>query len=322
MEKNEMYLGIDVGSVSTNIVLMDVQDNHRILEKLYIRTNGQPIDAVNRGLAVLYEKGYSDDSIAGVGVTGSARTLIGYIVGADIVKNEIIAHAIAAICEIPTVRTVLEIGGQDSKIILVRDQVITDFAMNTVCAAGTGSFLDQQAFRLGIPIEQFGDYALRADSPVRVAGRCTVFAESDMIHKQQLGYTKENIIAGLCEALVRNYLNNVAKGKHIEPPVVFQGGVSFNKGIIAAFEQQLGLELVIPENFSVMGAIGAGILAKEKIHESGSVTKFRGFAASTVKPQIKVHYCSDCSNQCEITRAAQNDEMFAVWGDRCGKHQA
>jgi predicted CoA-substrate-specific enzyme activase len=126
----------------------------------------------------------------------------------------------------PNVKTIIEIGGQDSKIILIKNGVVSDFAMNTVCAAGTGSFLDRQAERLGIPIEAFGDYALKADSPVRIAGRCAVFAESDMIHKQQLGYHESNIIMGLCEALVRNYLNNVGKGKEIVQKVFFQGGVA------------------------------------------------------------------------------------------------
>jgi len=134
-----------------------------------------------------------------------------------LVKNEITAHAVAAIQTEKDVKTVLEIGGQDSKIIIIRDGVVTDFAMNTVCAAGTGSFLDRQAERLGIPIEEFGDHALQASVPVRIAGRCAVFAESDMIHKQQLGYNTCDIIAGLCDALVRNYLSNVAKERKSFP---------------------------------------------------------------------------------------------------------
>ncbi len=154
-----------------------------------------------------------DMEICGVGATGSARNLAGVIVGADVVKNEITAHAVAASTVNPKVQTVLEIGGQDSKIIILRDGVVVDFAMNTVCAAGTGSFLDQQASRLNIPIEEFGGLALRGKSPVRIAGRCSVFAESDMIHKQQLGHNLEDIIGGLCEALVRNFLNNLGKGE-------------------------------------------------------------------------------------------------------------
>ncbi len=201
--------------------------------------------------------------VLGAGTTGSARHLSGIIVGADIVKNEITAHAVAALHVVPEVRTVLEIGGQDSKIIILQDGIVVDFAMNTVCAAGTGSFLDHQAARLDIPIEDFGDYALRAESGVQIAGRCSVFAESDMIHKQQVGHPMDSIIFGLCEALVRNYLNNLAKGKNIESPVVFQGGVAANVGMKRAFEEVLEVEVVVPDHFEVMGAIGAALLAQE-----------------------------------------------------------
>jgi predicted CoA-substrate-specific enzyme activase len=214
------YLGIDVGSVSTNLVVMD--EDGKIEEAIYLRTQGQPIKAIQEGLRIL-SKNEKNWDIKGVGTTGSGRQLAAVIAGADVVKNEITAHAVAAMKEVPDVRTVIEIGGQDSKIIILRDGVVTDFAMNTVCAAGTGSFLDQQANRLGIPIEEFGYYALRSQNPVRIAGRCAVFAESDMIHKQQMGYKVEDIIRGLCQALVRNYLNNVGKGKEIRPKVVFQG---------------------------------------------------------------------------------------------------
>ena len=162
----------------------------------------------------------------------SARYLIKAVMGADVAKTEIIAHAVASTTLIPDVNTILEIGGQDSKIIILRNGIVADFAMNSVCAAGTGSFLDHQATRLGIPIEDFGDYAIRSENAVNIAGRCGVFAESDMIHKTQMGYSKEDIIHGLCDALVRNYLNNVGKGKDIKPPIVFQGGVAYNKGII------------------------------------------------------------------------------------------
>ncbi len=312
-------MGIDVGSVSTNVVLMDQKDPTLIVEKLYIRTNGQPIEAVKQGMQTLLQKGYQTDQIMGVGATGSARILIGNILGADVIKNEITAHAIAAITLYPDVRTILEIGGQDSKLIQIEDQVISDFAMNSVCAAGTGSFLDQQSFRLNIKIEDFGEYALRADQAVRIAGRCTVFAESDMIHKQQLGFSKEEIIAGLCEALVRNYLNNLAKGRDLKEPILFQGGVAFNKGIIAAFEKALGKKLIIPEHFNVMGAVGSAILAMENTDTEG--TRFRGLDISGKGIRLRVRSCEDCSNFCELTEALLDEEPISIWGDRCGKWQ-
>lgn len=313
-----MYsLGIDVGSVSTNLVLLD--SNNNVVEKLYIRTKGRPMEAVQSVLAEIGKK-YDDRQIYSVGTTGSGRMIASIQVGADIVKNEITAHAVAAIQTEKDVKTVLEIGGQDSKIIIIRDGVVTDFAMNTVCAAGTGSFLDRQAERLGIPIEEFGDHALRATVPVRIAGRCAVFAESDMIHKQQLGYNTCDIIAGLCDALVRNYLSNVAKGKEILPKVIFQGGVAANKGIHRAFENALNMPVLIPEHYDVMGAVGAAILAREKVSREKTRTNFRGFSVSASNFKSKSFVCSGCSNQCEVVSVLENQQPVGYFGDRCGKY--
>lgn len=311
------YLGIDVGSVSTNLALLNAEK--QVLSSAYLRTMGQPIQMLTKGLKLIREQMQPDWEVAAVGATGSARRLAGVVAGADVVKNEITAHAVAAICQVPGVQTVLEIGGQDSKIMIIRDDIVVDFAMNTVCAAGTGSFLDQQAARLGIPIEEFGDLALRANVPVRIAGRCAVFAESDMIHKQQLGYAMEDIVAGLCEALVRNYLNNVGKGKEILPPVVFQGGVAANAGIRAAFSRALQTEVIVPDRFDVMGAIGAAILAQEAEAVPGFTTRFRGFAVDNPDFRPSSFECRGCANRCEVIQICFQERIVARWGDRCGK---
>lgn len=313
--EDRYYLGIDVGSVSTNLVLID--NNDEIIDKLYIRTGGQPIRSIKQGMRAFAQK-HGHLAVRGVGTTGSARQLAGVLVGADVIKNEITAHAVAALKLVPDVRTILEIGGQDSKIIILKDGVVTDFAMNTVCAAGTGSFLDRQAARLEIPINEFGSYALKSQNPVRIAGRCAVFAESDMIHKQQTGHSIEDIINGLCEALVRNYLSNLAKGKHIEDNVVFQGGVAANVGIISAFERALGKKLVIPKYYDVMGAVGAAYLAKQKMTSSHD-TKFKGFELAETDYRAKSIECSGCSNLCEVIEIMQNGKVIARWGDKCGK---
>ena len=308
-----VYLGVDVGSVSCNVIAID--DAGKLLAKTYIRTHGQPIDAVKQGLAEIEDK-VKNYEIAGVGTTGSGRNLAGVLVGADVVKNEITAHAVAAAAQVSGVQTVLEIGGQDSKIIILRDGVVTDFAMNTVCAAGTGSFLDQQCGRLGIKIEEFGGLALQSTTNVNIAGRCTVFAESDMIHKQQTGAKHEDIIRGLCEALVRNYLNNVAKGKDIQEPIVFQGGVAANQGIKAEFEKALNKKIIIPENFDVMGAIGAALLAREA---PPGKSKFKGFAIKNTDFKTTAFQCTDCANKCEVVEFRENGQVIARWGDRCNK---
>lgn len=311
-----IYLGVDVGSVSTNLAVIDEQNTVIAFE--YLRTRGQPIQAVQEGLEMMAQKLPVSAAVCGVGTTGSARTLTGFIVGADTVKNEITAHAVAAALAVPEVQTVLEIGGQDSKIILLRHGVVTDFAMNTVCAAGTGSFLDHQAERLGIPIEEFGALALRSCNPVQIAGRCSVFAESDMVHKQQVGHLTEDIVAGLCDALVRNYLNNVGKGKEVLAPVVFQGGVAANAGIRAAFEKALAMPVFVPDHFHVMGAVGAALLARSAVRKKGR-TDFRGFSVSSQHFQTGSFECKGCPNICEIVTISLEGELLARWGSRCGK---
>ncbi len=315
-EKVEAYIGIDVGSVSTNLVAL--RESGEVLGYVYIRTRGQPIAAVQRGLVELEgQLADFDVEVKGVGTTGSARYLTGVVVGADIVKNEITAHAVAASFAVPDVRTVLEIGGQDSKIILLKDGVVVDFAMNTVCAAGTGSFLDHQAARLGIPIEEFGSYALKSRSACQIAGRCSVFAESDMVHKQQMGHRVEDIIYGLCQALVRNYLNNLAKGKELLPPIVFQGGVAANAGMKRSFEDALKTRIIVPEYYHVMGAIGAALLARDSMN--GRPTRFKGFAASSIDYRTSSFGCKGCANNCEIVKIEVDGKVLARWGGRCGK---
>ena len=219
----EAYLGIDVGSVTTKFAVLDKNDE--LVTSLYSLTQGKPVAMVQQGLKQIKQQLPKQVEICGVATTGSARYLAGVVVGADLVKNEITSHAVATLMHIPEVQTIIEIGGQDSKIIIIRDGIVTDFSMNTVCAAGTGSFLDHQAQRLNMSIEEFSRRALDSNNPTRIAGRCTVFAESDMVHKQQMGHQTEDILYGLCQALVRNYLNNVGLGKDIQPPIVFQGGL-------------------------------------------------------------------------------------------------
>lgn len=310
------YMGIDVGSVSTDIVIVD--SNINVIESLYLRTKGRPINAIQEGFKILKDK-FSNKDIIGVGTTGSGRQISSSIIGADVVKNEITAHAVASLNADNSVRTIIEIGGQDSKIILLDNGIVTDFAMNTVCAAGTGSFLDRQAERLEIPIEEFGDYALKSTYSVRIAGRCAVFAESDMIHKQQLGYSENDIIRGLCEALVRNYLNNVAKGKNIKPKIFFQGGVAANIGIKTAFENALGSQVVIPKNYKVMGAIGSAILAKEYLERTGKETAFKGFDLADTEFVSKSFECDGCPNRCEVVKILGSKTTVGFFGDRCGK---
>jgi predicted CoA-substrate-specific enzyme activase len=270
------YLGIDVGSVTTKLAVLDETD--RLVSSIYIPTGGRPAFAVCDALRQLRASLPADVTIRSAAVTGSARHLAGAIVGADLVKNEITCQAVAAAHYIPDVRTIIEIGGQDSKIILIRDGMVSDFGMNTVCAAGTGSFLDHQAARLHMSIEEFSRRALKGVGKVNISGRCTVFAESDMVHKQQSGADLNDIIYGLCRALVRNYLNDVGSGKEITPPVAFHGGVAFNQGIVQALKKELKMDIIVPERHELMGAIGAALLAHENTLEKHG--RFKGFEIS------------------------------------------
>lgn len=326
------YLGIDVGSVTTKVALVD--EKGKFVDSYMLRTAGKPVMAVQTGLRELFKKAICEYDIQGVGTTGSGRNLAGALVGADVIKNEITAHAVAASTYIPNVQTILEIGGQDSKIILLRDGIVTDFAMNTVCAAGTGSFLDQQANRLNVPIEIFGETALKSQNPARIAGRCGVFAESDLIHKQQLGYPVEDLLYGLCQALVRNYLSNLALGKELLATVSFQGGVATNVGMVKAFEEALGTKVVVPENHQTMGAIGAALLAMENHQYTQQETKFKGWHVGDMHFNSITCECSDCANNCEIITIVESDEeqqhvakikdikgnIIARWGSTCGKY--
>ena len=326
-----VYLGIDVGSVTTKLAVVD--EKGKYVDSYMLRTAGKPVIAVQKGLKELFAKKITDYDVMGVGTTGSGRNLAGALVGADIIKNEITAHAVAASTNVPGVQTILEIGGQDSKIILLRDGIVTDFAMNTVCAAGTGSFLDQQANRLNVPIELFGETALKSQNPARIAGRCGVFAESDLIHKQQLGYPVEDLLYGLCQALVRNYLSNLALGKELLPVFSFQGGVATNSGMVKAFEEALGHKVIVPENHQTMGAIGAALLAMENHQYTEAPTKFKGWEVGDMHFSSITCECNGCSNNCEVITivegvdAIQHVEkikdiqgnIIARWGGTCGR---
>ncbi|OGO06927.1 MAG: 2-hydroxyglutaryl-CoA dehydratase [Chloroflexi bacterium RBG_13_56_8b] len=311
----EAYLGIDVGSVTTKLAVINEADE--LVADLYLPTQGKPIETTQRGLRQIKEQLPPGMDICGVATTGSARYLAGVIVGADLVKNEITSHAVGALHYFPQSQTVIEIGGQDSKIIIIREGIVTDFGMNTVCAAGTGSFLDHQALRLNMRIEQFSQLALASTTPVHISGRCTVFAESDMIHKQQTGHCTEDIVYGLCQALVRNYLNNVGLGKDIQPPIIFQGGVAFNQGIVKALQEELGPEVIVPPHHEVMGAIGAALLVHEEMANAQDESKFKGFGVSEINYNTSSFECQACPTLCEISQLSVDGQILAQWGGRC-----
>ncbi len=305
------YLGVDVGSISTKAVALDAGGEG--LAGSYLWTEGNPVRAVKNVLAEVEEQIAGNDAeIVAVGTTGSARQLTGSILGAQVVKNEITSHAVGTLSRHPDVQTIFEIGGQDSKIIIVRNGVPVDYAMNTLCAAGTGSFLSSQARRIGVPVEEFGEYALRSKRPTKIAGRCTVFAESDLVHKAQIGHPVEDIIAGLCNAIVGNYLNNVGKGKEVLAPIVFQGGVSKNVGVVRSFNEATGHEGIVDDDGHLMGAIGVALVARENGEEAPFSFAVRDVSFETVGEE-----CGGCPNECEVVLVMRESEVLDGWGNRC-----
>lgn len=309
-----LYLGVDVGSISTKGVLIDSEN--RVISKDYIWTEGNPVNAVKNLIKVLTKDVPQSVNIQTVGTTGSARKLIGAMLDADVVKNEITAHAVGTLSRFPDTKTIIEIGGQDSKLILLSDGVVVDYAMNTLCAAGTGSFLSSQAKRLGMNIEDIGEIALKSTQPTKIAARCTVFAESDMVHKAQIGHKKEDLVAGLCSAVVSNYLNNVAKGKVLKTPIVFQGGVSKNQGVVQAFKTAVGSDVLVDEDSHLMGAVGAAILSRQSNRKKEFQREVSQMNFNTITED-----CSGCSNNCEIVQFFREQQLLDTWGNRCGNYK-
>lgn len=315
-KKTRGYLGVDVGSISTNLVLIDERGD--VLGRKYLWTRGRPIEVVLAGLAELKDEMGDKIEIAGAGTTGSGRYLIGEFIGADIIKNEITAQARATIQADKEVDTIFEIGGQDSKFISLQNGTIIDFEMNKVCAAGTGSFLEEQAQILGVELNDFGDLALKAASPINLGERCTVFINSEVIHHQKDTNERENLLAGLGYSIVYNYLNRVVGDKKIGDKIYLQGGVAANRAVVSAFQQVLKKDVCVPSNYDVTGAIGIALIVRES---NIPKTRFKGFDLASKTYSARSFTCPDCSNECEINEITIHGEKPIHYGGRCGKYE-
>ncbi len=314
----EGYLGVDVGSISTNVVVIDAQ--MRVLAREYLMTAGRPLEAITEGLRRVGAKLGDRVQIMGAATTGSGRYLTGDFIGADVVRNEITAQATAAAAIDPTVDTIFEIGGQDSKFISLRHGAIVDFMMNKVCAAGTGSYLEEQAEKLGISIrDEFGNLALSSHTPVRLGERCTVFMESDLVHHQQRGAAREDLVAGLSYSIVQNYLNKVVEDRPIGNNIFYQGATAANQGIVAAFQQVTGKKITVPPHHDVTGAIGAALLAMRE--RDWAQSRFKGFDLADRQYTITSFECKSCPNNCEIRQVQIAGEKPLFYGSRCEKYE-
>ncbi len=317
----EVYLGLDIGSLSTNVVLID--DENRVIARRYLPTASKPVEAMRQGLQEIQEEIGHRVLVKAAGTTGSGRYLTGDFIGADLIRNEITAQATAAIAYDPKVDTIFEIGGQDSKYISIDNGVVVDFEMNKVCAAGTGSFLEEQAEKLNINIiEEFGKMALAAEQPAGLGDRCTVFMESDLNSFQQKGVETENLVGGLAYSIVHNYIQKVVRKKKVGDHILFQGGVTNNRAVVAAFEAVTGKKIHVVPHFDVTGAIGAAMLARDYVKKNNLETRFKGFDVSRIPYKVDKFTCRECSNQCEIRRVkieGENKPLF--YGGRCEKYE-
>ena len=311
------YLGLDVGSISTKIAVID--EHNRVLGKCYLMTAGRPLEAVRKCLAEVGRQVGDRVEIRGAATTGSGRYLTGDFIGADLVINEITAQAHAAALIDPAVDTIFEIGGQDSKYISLANGVVVDFEMNHACAAGTGSFLEEQAERLGISIkQQFARLAGESAGPIKLGERCTVFMESDLLNFQQQGAHTDDLVAGLAYSIVANYLNRVVGQRRRGKRIFFQGGTAFNRAVVAAFEKVTGQSITVPPHHEVTGAIGAAALARKAIKDQA--TRFRGFDLSHIEYQVRSFECAHCSNTCEINEVTIAGRSPLYYGSRCDRY--
>lgn len=323
--KLPVYLGIDIGSTTTKHAL--ISEDREIIHKKYLHTQGKPVETAQKLLAAISDEMGDRIEIVGVASTGSGRNVVGDFLNADLIIDEITAHARGAVEIDPTIDTIFEIGGQDSKYISIANTHPLDFDMNKVCAAGTGSFLHELANKYGINIvNEFQEIALSSAKPVKLAERCTVFMESDLVSYHQKGISKTDLIAGLCYAIVYNYLNRVVGKRKIGQRTMFLGGPSLNKGVVAAFENVLGRGLIVPKHREVLGAFGAAIRVQEQMAlEKKTRSVFRGLdSAINDRMTYKEKICRadpNCHNQCKL-KLYDFDGRKSVWGGECGRYES
>ncbi len=317
----DVYMGIDIGSTSTKAVLTFAEDD-KVFMDVYRKTEGDPIGAAKKLFNAINEaqKLYKFTiDVKGLGTTGSGRKIVGSVVGADLVVNEITAHVKGAVTVDPEVETIFEIGGQDSKYMRVKNGHIADANMNYVCAAGTGSFVEELGRKLGFSVYEIGDAVMGVAPPV-TSDRCTVFMEQDAINLFHEGFSREEVIAAILYSVIANYRSVVVGNRYVsKKKVMFQGATARNKGLVAAIENTLGVEVVVSPYCHVMGAYGAALLAKEEVLKKGH-SEFRGLDLGSRKVKIYTEVCTYCTNNCVITYAeVEGVPGRAGFGYMCGR---
>lgn len=313
-----VHLGIDVGSVSTNLVLLSPELEY--LDGVYLPTAGRPVSALDLAFKEITDRHGDRFKVLSVGATGSGRYLAARLAGADLVKNEITAQLVSATHFYPDVETVFEIGGQDAKFMTARDGLLRDFEMNKICSAGTGSFIEEQATRLGVAIVgEFSELAFKSRAPVNLGSRCTVFMDGEICDAMAANHRVEDLCAGLAYAVARNYLEKVVAGGKIGSKVVFQGGTSANSAVVSAFSGLLGRPVRVHPYGRVSGAIGAALLsARQWAGQPEKKSLFLGFA-SCRKHSLTSFECRECTNRCQVNRIEVGGKRVH-FGDVCERY--
>jgi predicted CoA-substrate-specific enzyme activase len=313
------FLGLDVGSTSTKSIIIDQAGEP--VAGFYTRTASRPVEAIQHILKAcdhLMAEKRIIFQIQGCGTTGSGRRISGKIIGADLEPDEITAHATAAVNLHPDVDTIIEIGGQDAKFTIVKNGLVTSSVMNTVCAAGTGSFIEEQAMRLNCPLSEYSHRAQGIAAPIS-SDRCTVFMERDINYFFAEGYGKNEILASVLHSVRDNYLAKVANIAQIGDQVVFQGATARNRALVAAFEQKLNKPIHVSRYCHLTGALGIALMARQMKQQGElSETNFRGFNLWKEHIPVRQEVCRLCTNHCKITIAEIKGETLA-YGFLCGR---
>ncbi len=318
------WLGIDIGSTSTKAVL--ITPDRQILGGFYTATAGRPIEAVRKLLRAM-DGAFAGLEIVGAATTGSGRQIVRELFRADLAVNEISAHARAAVLLHPQVDTIIEIGGQDSKLTLLRDGEVYFSTMNYVCAAGTGSFIEEQARRLEVSLADFSDMAFGAQAPY-TSDRCTVYMERDLNALLAEGWSREALAAAVLHSVRDNYLAKVVNRTPLGRQIVFQGATARNRALVAAFEQLLGQPIHVSPWCHLAGALGAALLCREQLGRepwaggAGAADAVPVAASPFIRQmegfEVTEEICRRCANHCLLT-VAERGGRKSGWGMKCGR---
>lgn len=313
IEMEKLYMGIDIGSVMVKGIIIDEYDNIITSSSLYVKG-----DIVNSTKDVLRELKKNIDlnkyQVVSIGVTGRGRKLIGILLDADVIKNEITTTYKGVINIYPNARTILEIGGQEGKIINILDGKINNYDINSLCSTLTGSFLDKLCEKINIKITSLNEIVRNSKNNIEIIPRCSVFAENDLLYKIQEGYSKEDIANGVCLGISKNYVNNVIENKKIKGPIIFIGGVSKVNMIAKDISGLLNEKIIVPKNSLYIGAIGVAIMSKESKKEH-----IFHFNIDELNIETRIEKCMNCSNKCGIVTIYRNNKLIDYWGNKCDK---